>query len=335
MTTPSGDRNMAGTRQFTRTRRKALRWRTGPAGIRVPHFGTRLGRRALAFVLLAPALTLMLIYVVYPVVDVIYSSMRAWDTPTVAGAYIGLDNYKYLVEARSNFAASFGRSVYWTLGSVVVQTAFGLGIAMLLNMRLPGHQIARAAVLIPFVVPAVVVSLVWQNLLNELTGVINYLLVVAHVVREPVPFLTSRSWTMDVIILIGAWKLTPFMIVLFLARLQSVPKDQVEAARCDGANAFQIFRHIVFPWMLPVMVIAVLLRTIWSFNEFDIPFLLTQGGPDGSTLVLPVLIRQLLLEQLDPGLAAAISVLMIALLSLIGLGYLVIYRRGEAVLTTN
>lgn len=330
---PALDPSVSAGRRIGRARYTASRWRTGTAGIRVPHLGGRLTDRQLAAILLGPALTLMLVWVAYPLIVLITSSTTSWVTVTTPGAFIGLDNYKLLLSTSSDFAAAFGHSVYWTVGSVLTQTLFGLAIALVLNMRLPGRNIARGAVLVPFVVPGVVVSLVWGNMLNELTGVVSYLLMAAHMVKEPLPFLTSPAWAMNVIILIGAWKFTPFMIILFLARLQTVPVELVEAARCDGANPFQIFRHIVFPWILPVLVVAVMLRTIWSFNDFDIPFLLTQGGPDNSTQVIPVLIRQLLLERLDPGLAASASVLVIALLGIVGLGYLLLYRRSEAVLT--
>jgi len=153
-----------------------------------------------------------------------------------------------------------------------------------------------------------------------------------HIVQEPLGWLSGITTAMTTVIVISIWKFMPFMIILFLARLQTIPTDMLEAARVDGANWLQIFRNMILPWMLPVVLVAVMLRMIWSFNEFDMPFLLTQGGPDEATLVLPVLIRQLLLDQLSPGRAAAVSTIMILILVLFGILYNIVYRRAEKVL---
>jgi multiple sugar transport system permease protein len=287
--------------------------------------------RQLALVMLAPALAVISFYLIYPLATIVSSSVSEWPSPIDPGPWVGFANFQSLIQGQ-DLLPSLARSVFWTVGNDVVQILAGLGIALLLNLPLRGRGIARVVVLVPFVVPAVVLGLLWRNILDELVGVVSYVLISAHIVQQPISFLSSPTWSMDTIILISAWKFTPFVVILVLARLQSVPIQLLEAARSDGASAWQVFRYVTLPWLAPVLVIALMLRTIWGFNDFDVPFLLTQGGPNSSTTTLPILIRQLLLEQLNPGMAAALSLFMIAILVLLGLGFLMAYRRAEAIL---
>jgi len=153
-----------------------------------------------------------------------------------------------------------------------------------------------------------------------------------HLISRPLGWLSSPKTAMNTVILISIWKFMPFWITLFLARLQTIPTEIIEAAHCDGATAWQTFRHIIWPWMLPVVIVAMMLRTILSFNEFDIPFLVAHGGPLQSVRVLPVIIRQLVVENLDLGKAAAVSVVMIVFLVIASLAYVGLYMRGEKLL---
>lgn len=307
------------------------RWRTGRFGLRYPRLGRHLSDGQLALAMVAPALLLMVGYVIYPLVSVIVSSLQEYPSLIGPGRWTGLDNFVWILKGDEFFPA-LGRSLYYTFVNIVGQTVIGFGIALVLNMNLPGRNIARGAILFPFIVPSVVAALIWGYMFDDLTGVVNYLLVSLQVVKEPLGWLANPKTAMNTVIAISIWKFMPFMIILFLARLQTLPTEVLEAARVDGANVLQIFRHLVLPWMLPVVIVAAMLRMIWSFNEFDMPFLLTQGGPDDATLVLPVMIRQLLLDQLSPGRAAAVSVIMIGILVVFGLLYQLVYRRSEAAL---
>ena len=278
--------------------------------------------------MVAPALSLMLFYVLYPLWIVVSSSFQDFSTLTGPGTWVGLENYRWLFEGQDFFPA-LGRSAYYTITNVVFQTVLGFLIALLLNLSLPGRNIARGAILFPFIVPGVVAAIIWGYLFDDLTGVADYVLLSLHIIKEPLGWLSSPATAMNTVVAISVWKFEPFMIILFLARLQTVPTDMLEAARVDGANVLQIFRHLILPWMLPVVLIAVMLRTIFTFNEFEMPYLLTQGGPLDATLVLPVLIRQLLVGSLNPGRASAVSSVMIAILVLFGILYMWIYRRTE------
>lgn len=327
----TADAPYATSRRGAHVSHHAGRWRTGKYGLSYPRIGRRMSDRTMAAVMVAPALILMVGYVVYPLYSVVTSSFMDFPTLAGGGTWAGLSNYQWVLHGDEFFPA-LGRSLYYTFANIILQTVIGFAIALVLNAQLPGRNIARGAILFPFIVPGVVAALIWGYMFDDLTGIVNYLLQSLHLIQEPLGWLSGIKTAMNTVVVISIWKFMPFMIILFLARLQTLPSDMLEAARVDGANAIQIFQKMVLPWMLPVVLVAVMLRMIWSFNEFDMPFLLTQGGPDSATLVLPVMIRELLLDQLSPGRAAAVSTIMILILVAFGILYNIVYRRAEKVL---
>ena len=308
--------------------RRSARFRTGAFGIPYPRLGGRVTDRQLSLLMVAPALSLMVFYVLYPLWVVVSSSFMSFSRLAGPGTWVGLDNYRWLIEGQQ-FLPALGKSVYYTVANIVLQTILGLLIAVLLNLSLPGRNLARGVILFPFIVPGVVAAFVWNYMFDDLTGVVNYVLLSTHVLKDPIGWLSSPATAMNTVVAISIWKYEPVMIILFLARLQTVPTEIVEAARVDGANALQLLRYVVLPWMLPVVMIAIMLRTITMFNEFDLPYLLTQGGPLSSTLTLPVVIRQLLVGSFSPGRASAVSTVMIGFLVLFGLLSVALYRRAE------
>lgn len=296
--------------------------------LRRPRLGSHISDGGLAAVMVLPATILMAGYVVYPLWSVVSSSFESFATVTSPGVWTGVDNFRWLFTG-PDFLPGLGRSIYYTVANIVLQTGLGLFIALLLNVNLPLRNVARAAILFPFIVPGVVAALIWGYLLDPLTGVLNYAFQEMHLIDAPIGWLARPSTAMNMVVAVSVWKYMPFMIILFLARLQTVPAEIVEAAKVDGAGHVATLRYIVLPWMTPVILVAVMLRLIWSFTEYDIPYLLTQGGPASSTMVLPVMIRTLFFEELDPGRASAVSVFLIAVLVLCGIGYFFAYRYGE------
>jgi multiple sugar transport system permease protein len=306
----------------------AGRWRTSRRGLRIPRLGLRLPDGWLGFLMVLPGLTLMTLYVLYPLVQVILGSFVQSYTLGQQGHFVGLANFQAVL-GDETFRESLGRSLYYTAGNIVLQLVLGLGFALLLNMNLPGRNIARGAVLFPFIVPAVVAALIWTYALDPATGVVNYVLMSSHLISRPLQLLSNPSTAMNTVILISTWKYLPLIVILFLARLQTIPVDVLEAARCDGATALQIFRHVIWPWLVPVVLVAIMARTILSFNEFEMPYLLAHGGPLGTVTTLPVMVRELLNDEVDMGRAAAVSLIMMLILAVVLAGYVLAYRRGE------
>ena len=283
----------------------------------------------LGLLMILPAAVLIVTYLGLPLVTAVITSLFQQDTITHARRYVGLGNFVWLAQ-NPLFWESLGRSLYWTVGNAVLQLVGGLGIALLLHANLRGRAIARGIVLFPFIVPAVVAALIWNYLLNDMVGVINYVLQSLHIITQPLGAMSTPSKAMNTIILISVWKFMPFMVVMFLSRLQTLPLELSEAARIDGCGPLRVFTKITLPWLMPVIIVALLLRIIWSFNEFDLPFLLTQGGPLNATMTLPLLIRYLAFDYLDVGKAAAVALVMIVILFALYRVQATLFQRAEA-----
>jgi multiple sugar transport system permease protein len=188
---------------------------------------------------------------------------------------------------------------------------------------------ARGLVLFPYLVPAVVIAVTWRFILDPTLGVFNRTMLEWGLIDRPIAFLASKSTALLFVIIGGIWKYTPFVVIMLLARLQVIPVDLEEAAQIDGASRWQVFRHITLPWLMPVIVITLLLRTIWMFNEFDMVYLFAFGGPLFGTTTLPVLVRHLAFDARQIGMAAAASSVMVVILMMMSWGYFQLYNRAE------
>ena len=283
-------------------------------------------RLAYAFVL--PSAVLLLGLAVFPFFQAAFDSLFHVDLLTRSGPFVGLRNYVTLVESPEVRGAVL-RTSGWTIANVTVQTILGMAIALLLNARLRGQTLARGLVLFPYMVPAIVAALIFRFMFNDTVGVVNYLLLSSHLLREPLTWLSAPDTALPAAIAVNCWKYTPFMVIVFLARLQTVPRELYDAARIDGASSLKTFRYITLPWTLPVILIAMLLRTIWTANDFDLLYLLAFGGPLGATTTVPVEIRALAFDHQDVGLASALAVCVAIGLCLAAWVYLRAYRRSE------
>ena len=292
---------------------------------RLPEGG--LSDRSLAMLLVVPAGILLLIFSVYPFIQAAIDSFYRIPLSGI-GTFVGLDNYLTVFQD-DRIRDAFFRSIWWTVANIIVQAGLGLVIALVLNQKLRGRDVARGLVLFPYMVPAVSVALLFRYTFNDITGIATYLMQKLPWLERTPLFLADPSLAMWTVIGVNCWKYTPFMTIILLARLQTVPQDLYEAARIDGASAWQMFRDITFPWLRPVFLIALLLRTIWTINDFDVIYLLAFGGPLSATTTLPVEIRRLAFGQQDFGLASALAVLMAVFIAIISFVYLRMYQRSE------
>ena len=293
------------------------------------HLGVKQSDRLFAYLMLGPAVITLLALNVYPFLTAVYSSFFSIHTITRQTAWVGLGNFIAIMNS-SLFWESLGRSLVWTVSGVAIQLILGIAIAMLLNQELVGRWFARGIVLFPYLVPAIVAALVWRFMFNPLTGVVNYILMdVLRLTNEPIAWLADPKLALPAVILVGIWKFVPFMIILFLARLQTTPLELYDAAKIDGANDWQQFRHITLVWLWPTIIIALLLRTLWMFNQFDMVYLMGFGGPMYATTTLPVLIRTSAFGLNEMGTAASLSMLMVILLIASSFSYLHFYNRAE------
>ena len=285
---------------------------------------TALQRRdaLLGAMLIAPTVLVFCAVIVYPLASAIYLSLFQIYTPTLQGRWVGADNYAALW-ASPAFWTSLWNTLVWTAGTLALQIVFGVAMALLLHENLWFRSLARSLVLFPYFVSTVVAVLVWRWLFNDLYGVLNHLLMRAGVIDMPLDWLGSMPNAMVSIILVGAWKYFPFVVIAVLARLQTIPEPLYEAARIDGAGPVARFLDITLPQLREVLAVVILLRAIWDFKEFDLIFLMTGGGPVISTQTLSLLVYKEAFALNQMGMASAYAVAMMVIM----LGFMVAYLR--------
>lgn len=290
-------------------------------------------RRRFAYVLILPSLVVITLLDLYPVIEGVVVSLQNQNMMRAnPEAFVGGRHYMRALFEDIVFWSSVGRTVIWTAGSVAGGYLVALGLALLLDHELRGRNFFRALFLLPWVVPDVCTALLWKWLYGDEFGVLNFLLLQAGLIETPVQWLANPDMAMGSVIAVQVWKLYPVMFVVLLAALQGVPRELHEAATIDGASARQRFWYITLPFIRATSVIITLLASIWTFQSFDIVYLLTGGGPSGATRILPVLIYEKAFWGLEMGYATALGMLMLVCLLAISVAYLFIYRtqRGEA-----
>jgi multiple sugar transport system permease protein len=242
-------------------------------------------------------------------------------------SWVGFDNFISVFQHPQIWKA-FSNDIVFTLSAITIQTILGIAVALLLQQTFPGRNILRGLVLFSYVFPVAVAAIIWRFMLSDSVGIIHH---AVEVWNLPIPntWFASPKTAMPSVVMVTAWKYFPFMVITFLARLQTIDVTLYEAAKVDGANALQRFWHITLPMLMPVIVIVLLLRTIWTFNNWEIVALLTQGGPVYSTITPPILVYNTLFKEFSLGRAAAISVLMTAVLLVAMVFYLRAYYRSE------
>lgn len=290
-----------------------------------------LGDAPLAMLFVLPVLVILGIFEFYPFVAGVADSFYHIDPYTFAKTPAGIRNYVTVLSDPVTRHA-FVISAEYVVSAVVLQAVLGMAAALVLNQGLKGQGLWRGLMLMPFVVPAIVTAMMFQFLFNGTNGAVNYFLMHLGLIHNPIAFVSHTTTALLVVILVTTWHHTPFMVIILLARLQTVPKDALEAAAVDGANAWQRFRKITLPWLLPVLLIGMLLRTIWTATEFDFPYLTTSGGPLYATTVVPIRVYSLYSVQQNAGEAAAVAVCLGVILLLLALTYLFFYRKSEKAL---
>jgi multiple sugar transport system permease protein len=276
----------------------------------------------LGVLLIAPTVVVFSLVIVYPLLAAIYLSLFSIFTPTLEGEFVGAANYVELLTGGA-FWSSLGTTLVWTVGTLTLQIVFGVGMALLLHQNIWFRSLARSLVLFPYFLSTVVAVLVWRWLFNDLYGAMNHGLMRIGIIDMPVDWLGSMPNAMIGVILVGAWKYFPFVVIAVLARLQTIPEHLYEAARIDGAGPVARFWDVTLPQLRSVLAVIILLRAIWDFKEFDLLFLLTGGGPVTSTQTLSLLVYQEAFALNQMGQAAAYSVGMM----LVMLIFMVLYIR--------
>jgi multiple sugar transport system permease protein len=282
----------------------------------------RLVDRHLGLILLMPSVLFFVTLLLFPLGYGIWVSLFQRHLLDPGGTFVGLGNYAWLL-ANGEFWSALGHSVVWAGATVGLQLVLGTAVALLLHRPFWGRSFARGLVLFPYMTPIVSVVLVWILLYSALYGVLNYLLLRLGLVERPVAWLAHPDTALLSVILVGTWKYFPFVVVMVLARLQVIPQETYEAARVDGAGGLGRLVYITLPQIRDVLVVVALLRTIWMFNNFELVFLLTGGGPLRSTMTLPILVYEQAFGLYEVGRGSAVAVVMFLFL----VGVMLLYFR--------
>jgi multiple sugar transport system permease protein len=276
----------------------------------------------LGVMLIAPCVLIFCAVIVYPLVSAIYLSLFNIFTPTLKGNFVGFQNYADLF-AGEEFWRSLFNTLVWTVCTLFLQVVLGVAAALMLHQAIVFRALARSLILFPYFVSTVVAVLVWRWLFNDLYGILNHLMMWSGLLRMPLDWLGSMPNAMISIVLVGAWKYFPFVVIAILARLQTIPDQLYEAATIDGAGAWARFTDVTLPQLKDVLMVVVLLRAIWDFKEFDLIYLMTGGGPLISTQTLPLMVYKEAFGLDAMGRATAVAVAMMAVM----LVFMVLYLR--------
>ena len=285
---------------------------------------TAVSEKSFAWMLIAPAGLFILVIVAWPLVETIrLSFMKA----TLGGeSFVGLKNYNTLL-ASHKFSQTVVRTFVWMFFSVTLKMVLGLIGATLLNAKLPGRALFRVLVMPPWVIPIAIGCIGWLWMYNAQFGAISGIGQRLGILDGPFGFLAYKNSAFWSAIVTDVWVGTPMVTLFFLAAMQGVPRDLYEAAYVDGASRWYRFRRITIPQIFPVIVSMMLLSAIWTFNSFDIIWILTQGGPRSATTTLIIDTYKTAIANFKFGQGAARAVVIVVLLSIFSLIYLAVLAR--------
>ncbi len=279
-------------------------------------------RNRWGFLFALPALVFFAVFTVYPMLNSFYLSLTDWNLMSEP-RFIGLENYRTMF-SEHQFAQSWWATVYYVVGVVPPIIVFALGLALLLNRPLRLRPFYRAAYFTPVIVSMVVASILWTYVYHPSFGL--YTLFAAPLGLVPINWLTDVRYAMPALIIFSWWKGTGYYMVLFLAGLQAIPEEYYEAARIDGAGRWQLFRYITLPLLKPTTLFVLVVCVIGAFQVFTPALLITNGGPAGHTRVLPLYLYESAFLHVRMGYASAVAVFLFAILIVLTLLQLRIFR---------
>jgi multiple sugar transport system permease protein len=290
-------------------------------------FSSALNRRELLlpYLLVAPALVVLLALSIYPL---LYSITISLQQETSAGAVWSLVHFKRLV-SDGFFRTALVHTFVYAAAALTCEFLLGLGLALLLNQQIRGRGLFRASLLVPMMLPTVVVGVVWRLLLNPNFGAINGTLKQIGINTEHLTWTASPRLAFLAVVAVDVWQWTPFVFLVLLAGLQAIPQEPYEAALIDGSSRWQTFRHVTLPLLKPAILIVLLLRTMDLLRVFDQIFILTEGGPGFATEMISLYIYRTAFRFFDFGYAAAMSFVLLAVTNVISVVYIKVLQAEE------
>lgn len=297
---------------------------------RKPHIGQRVWQARFDYIYVAPAILVMLIVIAYPIYYTIELSF--FNTPASLQLsqkqWTGLSNYAAILTSPVFWKVTW-QTLVWTVLSTFFAFILGLGAALALHREFVGRAFLRGLLLVPWVVSAVAASYVWKWLYHSDFGAISAMLTAVGLIDKPINFVDNTQTSLYALIVVNIWKEFSFAMIMLMAGLQTVPEQLLRAAQVDGASPWQRFWHVTFPHLSGVSTVTVLLLVVQNFNSFIIPFIMTGGGPVGSTQIWITHIYELAFLRQRWGLGAAYAVLLFLIMMTLGYFYVRALTRGD------
>jgi raffinose/stachyose/melibiose transport system permease protein len=295
---------------------------TRPAPRRVAGVGKGRMARLQPYLFIAPAMAVYLAFLVWPMLVSLWTSLLKWDGLSADYSFVGLDNYRAFLFEDETARTALVNNVLWTLGALTIPTAFGLAMALVLNRRLPGTLVFRTILYAPAVLPLVATGLIWGWMYNPNFGAINVFLNWIGLGSWAGGWLSSYDMAMPSVFITYVWGSVGFPMILYLAGLQSINSEYYDAARVDGANAVQRFRHVTLPGLRESHVIVLSLAVIGGFKVFDLIYTMTYGGPGRVTQVLGTWMYFQTFQYYNTGYGAAIAWVIASIILVLAIPYI-------------
>lgn len=274
------------------------------------------GRKRVAYAMVLPAFVILLLLAVGPLFFMIINSFRAWKLSVPAPPrFVGLKNYWILIRD-GRFWNAFSNTITLMVIGIFVQSILGLGIALLLRENFRLRSLVVGLLLIPVLIAPVVIGVTWRLLLHNEFGLVNYYLGLLNI-QGPLWIQSNRFWGLFSIFIVDTWQWTPFVALVLLAGLESIPQQVYEAADVDGAAPFRVFWKMTLPLLKPMFLLIILLRTIFIFKIFDPVFIITEGGPGVATESLSLFTYYIGMKHFDIGYAMSAGVIQIIFMILL------------------
>lgn len=270
-----------------------------------------LGRNLTAYLFVGPALIVLGAFIVYPAAYSFLLSFYEWSGFTPQwGDFVGLRNYVDLTRDPVFWKAGIN-SILFVAFRTPLEVGIAFGLALLLNQQIPGRSFLRTMFFVPVVMSLIVVTILFQRILEPNAGLLNTFLRSVGLDTLALPWLGDTSTALPVVVLVSVWKNVGFSLVILLAGLQGLPTEVIEAARCDGANRWQLTLRVILPLMKPILGIATVLSIIGGLKVFDLVYIMTRGGPSYSTEVFATMLYRHAFDLNEMGIASALAVVMV------------------------
>lgn len=280
------------------------------------------------FVFTIPALLVLLVMMVFPVVYTLWLSLHSWFASSISPPkWVGFQNFIKMFTADPRFFAALWRTIYFTITAVIIQLIIGVIMALIFNREFRGRKIVRTLFLMPMVATPVAMSLIWSLMMNPVGGILNWILRLFGMPSHL--WLSSSNTVLTSLIIIDTWQWSPLIMLMVLAGMTMLPTEPFEAAAIDGASSWQSFRFIMLPMIRPIIIVALMFRTIDALKTFDIIFATTQGGPGFSSETLNIYIYTQGFTYFELGYASSILVFFFVLVISISTIFMLLRRKAE------